>query len=248
MLRSSSATIALCIGLLAGLAGCGGGAATLARVTAQEQEARPTFNVEAAFNNAITDNSTLAFTVEGTANGVPVRGKGQYGQSMLETVSEFDHRGGALRKMTPVQMTLDVNHKQVNVESVAQDFYTRHGLKFLGRLGPGPHQELMEVTRYEGLPGEAQVGSSGVVYTANRYTDASRRTPAGTTEATYTLEPDTGPDSALLVLRVEDLDAEGTPRNTTTTVYRITRSGTARRVTETTADAATNSTLQATFL
>ncbi|MGE4239257.1 hypothetical protein [Ramlibacter sp.] len=244
-----SALIAFGICISACLGACGGGAGSLARVAAQDnQQERPSFNVEAAYNSSVTDNSTLAFTVEGTSNGVPVQGKGQYEQSMLETVAEFAGQGGALRKVTPVRMTLEVGNRQVNVESTAQDFYSRQGLRLLGRVGPAPQQEFIEVVSYAGLPGEAKVGSSGVVYSAKRYSDASRRTTTGTTEATWTLESDTSGEAALLVLRVADARADGTPVATTTTVYRITSSGSARRVSETTTDEAGASNLRTTFL
>jgi hypothetical protein len=249
-MNSRSFLAAMCLAFTAAvLTGCGGGAGAgaLARVTAQEAP-QGNYNLQAAFNNSITDNSTLAFTVEGTANGVPVQGRGQYEQSMLETVSEFDHRGGALRKTTPVRMTLDVNQRQVQVESTAQDFYSRQGMQFLGRLGPGPQREFVEVTHYAGLPSEARVGASGTLYTANRYSDAVRRVLTGTTQATFMLEPDTAPESALLVIRVTDSAPDGAEVGTATTVYRVTQSGSARRVSESTSDIAGNNNLRATFL
>jgi hypothetical protein len=240
--------LALCICFGATLAACGGGAGTMVLQPQAQEETRPTFNAQAAFNNSITDTSTLAFQVEGTANGVPYRGEGSYEQSMLHTVSEFDAQGGALRKVTPVKMNLSVNGRQVQLETTAQDFYTRQDLRLLGRVGPAPNLEFTDVTSYNGLPAEARVGMTGTVYTAVRYSDAAKRNAIGTTVATYTVEPDSSADTALLVLRVADNRADGTAGATTTTVYRITHAGTARRLSETTADAASQTMLKATFL
>lgn len=245
--RISRWALALCC--LSGLAACGGGAGErLLQPMAQQQE-RPTFNVQAAFNNAVTDTTTLAFKVEGNANGVPYQGQGSYEQGMLQTVSEWDSQGGALRKLTPVRMTLTIDGRDVKVETAAMEFYSRGDLRLLGRKGPAPAMEFTEVTRYDGLPQEAQVGDYGTLYTARRYTDEARRTPTGTTTATYTVEPDGAAlDTALLVLRVADSRADGVDGSTTTTVYRISRAGTARRVSETTADATTRSELRAVFM
>jgi hypothetical protein len=164
-------------------------------------------------------------------------------QGMLQTVSEFDSQGGALRKLTPVKMTLVVDGKPVQVDSTAQEFYSRHELRLLGRAA----SEFTQVTSFEPLPAEAHVGDSGTLYTATRYGDATRRATVGSTVATYSIEPDTAPDTALLVLRVADNRADGSPGTVTTTVLRISRGGTARRVSETTVDALTRSTLKATY-
>ena len=236
--------------LLALLGACGGGANPLVIHAAADEGdvARPTFNVQAAYNNAITDVTPLAFKVEGLANGVPYTGEGSYEQSMLETVAEFDSQGGALRKRTPVRMSLKVNGQQVNVDTVAQEFYARYGLQLLGRIGPAPQQEFTQVTSYNALPSEATVGASGTLYTANRYSDEGKRNLTGHTQAVYTVEPDGTPDAALLVVRTTDSQADGSAGTVTTTRYRITKAGTAKRLSEATADAAGNTTLTATFL
>jgi hypothetical protein len=236
--------------LLGLLTACGGGANPLVihSLAQQEEGERPTFNVQAAYNNSITDVTPLAFKVQGLANGVPYTGDGSYEQSMLETVSEFDSQGGALRKRTPVRMSLDVNGQMVKVDTVAQEFYARMGLQLLGRIGPAPQQEFTEVTAYHALPAQASVGASGILYTANRYSDESKRTLTGRTEAVYTVAPDSTADAALLVVRTTDSRADGAAANTTTTTFRISKSGTAKRLSEATADASGNTTLTATFL
>lgn len=238
---------ALCVGLAAVLTGCGGGSGTMVLKPLAQEEDRPSYNLQAAFNNGITDTATLAFDVEGAANGVAYRGKGSLEQSMLQTVAEFDTQGGAMRKVTPMKMKLTVEGREVQVDSTAQDFYSRGDFRLLGRLGPA--LEFTEVTSYNGLPSEAQVGASGTLYTAKRYVDSNRTAVAGTTVATYTLEPDMGSqETALLTLRVTDDRADGLPGTRTTTVWRINRGGIARRVSETTVDAATQSSLKATYL
>ncbi|MBC5766036.1 hypothetical protein [Ramlibacter albus] len=241
------ARVALAFCFAASLCACGGGAGTMVLQPVQQAEEKPTFNVQAAFNNSITDTTPLSFKVEGMANGTAYTGTGTMEQSMLHTVSEFDAQGGALRKVTPVKMTLNVAGKAMQVESAAQDYYTRQELRLLGRAGTGPTHEFTQVTRYEALPAEAQVGHSGTLYTAKRYSDESRRSETGNTVATYTVEPDTSLDTALLVLRVADNRADGSAGTVTTTVFRISQAGTARRVSETTVDAVTQSTLKATY-
>lgn len=234
----------------AGLAACGGGMGLPAwrPITPQQEAVRPAFNVQAAYNYTVTDVTPLAFRVEGTADGVPYAGTGFYEQSMLETVAEFGNHGGALRKTTPVRMTLSVGGREVKAESLTQEFYTRMGLQLLGRLATGPQPEFLDVTSYAGLPSQAAVGSGGVLFTADRYSDEGRRVLTGHSEATYALEPDGVPGSAVLVVRTEDKALDGSVSAVTTTVYRISQAGTAKRMSETIADGQGNTRLAATFL
>ena len=238
------------LGLLAALAACsdGAGVPSWRTANAQQEAMRPTFNVQAAFNYTITDVTPLAFRIEGTAGGVPYVGTGFYEQSMLETVAEFGTQGGALRKSTPVRMNLTMGGREVKAESLTQEFYTRHGLQLLGRVGKAPQQEYLEVTSYAGLPSQAAVGTGGVLYTADRFSDEARSVRTGRTEATYTLEPDGVAGSAVLIVRAEDKGLDGSTMAVTTTLYRINQGGTAKRVSETTADGSGNVTLTATFL
>jgi hypothetical protein len=249
-MSASGLRAGLALVLLASLVACSDGAGLPAwrRADAQQEAIRPTFNVQAAFNYTVTDVTPLAFRIEGVANGVPYVGTGFYEQSMLETVAEFGSQGGALRKTTPVRMTLTMGGREVKAESLTQEFYTRHGLQLLGRVGNAPQQEYLEVTSYGGLPSQAAVGAGGVLYTADRYAYAALRVRTGRTEATYTQEPDGVAGSAVLTVRAEDKGLDGSTRGITTTVYRINQGGTARRVSETTADGSGNTTLTATFL
>ena len=104
------------------------------------------------------------------------------------------------------------------------------------------------MTSYNAWPTDATVGASGTLYTANRYSDEGKRNLTGHTQAVYTVEPDGTPDAALLVVRTTDSQADGSAGTVTTTRYRITKAGTAKRLSEATADAAGNTTLTATFL
>lgn len=237
------ARIALGIWIGSLLAACGGGAGPRVLQPQAHDEARPTFNVQAAFNSSITDTTPLAFAVEGMANGTAYTGSGTMEQGMLQTVSEFDSQGGALRKAMPVRMTLHVDGKAVQVDTTAQEFYSRHELRLLGRAS----SEFTQVDSYHPLPAEARVGDTGTLYTGSRFSDPGRRNRVGATVASYTVEPGATADTALLVVRVADNRADGSPGTVTTTVFRISQAGTARRVSETLLDATTRSTLRATY-
>jgi hypothetical protein len=245
MERIGRIALSFCFGAL--LCACGGGAGTMALQRQAQTEERPLFNLQAALNSSITDTTPLSFKVEGIANGTAYSGTGSMEQSMLQTVSEFDSNGGALRKSMPMKMTLAVNGRPVQVETTTQDFYSRHELKLLGRVSSGTNVEFTEVTQYNALPAEAHVGASGTLYTARRYSDNTRATATGATAATFSVEPDTASDTALLVIRVADDKADGSPASVTTTVFRISQAGTSRRVSETTVDSLARSSLKATY-
>jgi len=233
------------------LVACGGGETVAAPEAAPQMSAAtegPIFNVRAALNHAVLDTNTLSFKVEGESNGTAYRGTGTYEQGALHTVSEFNSQGGALRKLIPVRMTLQVNDKPVTVEAKAEEFYTREDLHLLGKMKAAPAQEFTEVISFSALPTSVGVGASGSFYSAVRYSDSTRQAQLGTTRATYSVEPDTVEGSALLVVRVVDARPDSSPRSTTTTTYRITAAGTGRLLSESTVDTTTATTLNLRFM
>lgn len=195
------------------LAACGGGGGS----SDGPVVSTATFQTRTALSNSTQDTRSHPFQVTGTISGINVAGSGIVTESSI-TSTTFEGQS-ALRKDTNITMELTGNGQSIPFSMTSADYFDVN-YKPLGYASDGEYTVLSNVN----IPDTSRINDTGVLYTANIYSDSSKATLLGTETASYILAPDTA-STALLKITTIERDTSGNTDSTSTATYRITPAG-----------------------
>lgn len=195
------------------LAACGGGGGGTSAVASTE-----TFQLRAAWVNYYTDAGSHPFTVNGSSSGYAYSGTGSVATSganaaLFQGVNCF-------YATTSLGATITVAGQTTQI-SGSGTLYADYNYN---PLGSSNANEYVVVQGTATIPATGKVGDSGVLYTANRYSDVSMAIQTGTQTMSYTLAADTA-TTALLRISIVNKNLSGGTDSTETLTFRITPAG-----------------------
>lgn len=187
-----------------------------------------TFQVKTAYVNYFNDTRSYPFRISGTVAGFNVTGSGTVSQSVV-TNGLFE-AAAVLQKTSIITGSYVANVTTFPISAISTEYvsltYTPKGV-----VG----DEYVVVTSAVPIPDTAKVNDTGFWYAANRYATSLKAVFLGTSEVSYSVQPDTAVTALLKIIQV-DKDLIGLPVMTTTSLFRITPTGSITRLSETAID------------
>jgi len=198
--------------------GGGGGGGTVAPVASTE-----TFPLKAIYINAVISPSSENFTISGTSSGVAVTGSG--------TVTSSNLSAGTFEGLSALQGTSTLTGSFVaNGVTYPLNFV---GISWFDSnyvpKGTSSNSEYSVIVGTPTIPITVRINDTGTLYTENLYTSSTKAVFLGTETESYVLEADTASTALLTIISVEK-NKSGITTNTGTDQYRITPTGTFKRI------------------
>lgn len=227
-------TLSLILTACGGGGGGGGGGGSTATVASTS-----TFQIKTAYVNDFTTASSVPFTASGTTSGTPFTGSGTATTGAPSTTT-FEGQS-ALQTTSVITGSLLVKGTTAPLSSTSTSYYDSN-YAFLGSNGT----DYVVVNSAFNLPNTAKVGDTGVVFTANRYSNSSKSLLTGMKTVSFAIEADTASTALLKVVTVDKDTSNATTYSSTATI-RITPSGGSTRVNEQGIDYTNHTTLTITY-
>jgi hypothetical protein len=206
----------LAFGAMTLLAACGGGGGT-ADTSTSKVTSTESFMLKAALANSL-QASAKNVTVNGTISGVVVTGSGSVTDGSL---SSGTFEGVSLFQQTSTS-TIDflINGATVPFNDTTVYWYDSNNIP----IGNSDDEEYTVVNGTPIIPTTVKVNDTGIMYTANRYSDSTKTTLLGTSSVSYVIQADTA-TTALMKIINKEIDTNG-DTTTYTELSRITPAGT----------------------
>lgn len=206
------------------IAACGGGGDD-AGIPPSPIVSADTFQVKTAYVNYFNDTLSYPFRISGTVAGFSVTGSGTVTQSGV--TSGLFETAAVLQKTSTITGSYVVNVSTLPISAIVTEFVS---LTYAPKGVVG--DEYVVVTSSVPIPDTAKVNDTGFWYAANRYSTSLKAIFLGTSEVSYSMQPDTAITALLKIVQV-DKDIIGLPVMTTTSLFRITPTGAITRLSET---------------
>lgn len=211
------------LALAAAVAGCGGGGGG-GEAGAPAGPSPQSFLLRSTWDKHVVTAFSSRYVVGGTLNGAAVTGSGSVTVSAPSAAS-FEGRS-ALRKTETLAGTLTVAGMTVPY-SAERQLYFDTASNPLGGVG----DDYVVVSGTVLIPTMARVGDAATLYAAELYASSTKQLRTGTAQVSFALRADTV-TTALLSLVTEKRNTVGQLTSTDTVLLRITPSGEATRVSE----------------
>ena len=192
----------------------------------------PTFNLAAAYTSAYSAPSSADFRISGSYGLISITGAGN------ETVNDFStgyFEGQAAQRRTT---TISGSYQAIGNPyplNISQVLWMNSDYSALGFVD----NEYAVIAGSYNLPTSVQVGGEGNIYTANRFSDATKSIPLGTVVSSYLVQADSS-TTALVTLTQTYKNMADVVERTNSTQYRITLQNTLTRIKNVTIDVGSN--------
>ena len=207
---------------------CGGGGDTAAPVASTQ-----TFPLKAIHINLVISPSSEYFTISGTASGVAVTGSGSLTSSNL-SAGTFEGLS-ALQGTSTMTGSFVANGVTYPLNLISISWFDSNYVP----KGTSSNSEYSVITGTPTIPTAGRINDTGILYTENLYTSSTKAVFLGTETTSYVVEADTA-STALLTITSVEKNTSGITTNTSTNQYRITPTGTAKRIKGTSVGGATS--------
>jgi hypothetical protein len=217
----------LAFGAMTLIAACGGGGGT-ADTSTSTVTSTESFMLKAAIANSNQAGANNV-TINGFMSGVAITGSGSVTRGSL---SAGTFEGTSLFQQTITTMiNLTVSGVTVPFNDTTVYWYDSNNIP----IGESDGDEYTVVNGTPIIPTTVKVNDTGIMYTANRYSDSTKATLLGTSSVSYVIQADTA-TTALLKLINKEIDTNGdtvtytqlsriTPAGTNTTIKRTVEDG-----------------------
>ena len=198
--------------------GGGGGGGTAAPVASSES-----FPLMTVYRNTLISSSSNTYTLTGTVGGVAITGSG--------TVTSSNLSAGTFEGLSALQGTSTLTGSFVaNGVTYPLNFV---GISWFDSnyvpKGTSSNSEYSVIVGTPTIPITVRINDTGTLYTENLYTSSTKAVFLGTETESYVLEADTASTALLTIISVEK-NKSGITTNTGTDQYRITPTGTFKRI------------------
>ncbi len=186
------------------------------------------FDLRSAWINYTRQPKALQADISGRDNGSSIGGRAAGYSSTLFPVT-FEGRR-VWGQVATAEFTF-VKNGEANTSIGSSILYFDNDYNFLGESGNG----FSVVDSPAAFPSSVRVGNSGLLFIATNFTDASKNTVVGSTQMTYTIEPDSA-NSVVVALTTVVRSINGAVPVSSVARYRLTRNGALTRLSETVTD------------